>query len=107
MSTARPGNQSGIFVKVFGLILIGAIAYNNTDIFSSMYKGDEPAFASASYVNTVAGPMDNQSFQCAGKTKCSQMQSCDEAKFYLKNCPGTITDADGDGIPCEDQWCGH
>jgi len=44
------------------LILIGAIAYNNTDIFSSMYKGDEHVFASASYVNTVAEPMDKQSF---------------------------------------------
>jgi len=26
------------------------------------------------------------SFQCAGKTKCGEMDSCDEAMFYLNNC---------------------
>lgn len=46
-------------------------------------------------------------FKCEGKTRCSQMTSCEEAMFYLKNCPGTVTDGDGDGRPCEDQWCGH
>lgn len=46
-------------------------------------------------------------FTCSGNTRCGQMRSCDEAKFYLNHCPGTITDGDGDGIPCEDQWCGH
>jgi len=23
------------------------------------------------------------------------------------NCPSSIADGDVDGIPCEDQWCGH
>jgi cold shock CspA family protein len=46
-------------------------------------------------------------YQCTGKTRCGEMTSCDEAKFYLSNCPGTISDGDNDGIPCEDQWCGH
>lgn len=46
-------------------------------------------------------------FRCEGKTRCSQMTSCDEAKFYLKNCPGVKIDGDHDGIPCEDQLCGH
>lgn len=45
-------------------------------------------------------------FQCeTGKTHCSQMSSCDEAKFYIKNCPGTKMDGDGDGVPCERQHC--
>ncbi|HSI38669.1 MAG TPA: cold shock domain-containing protein [Methylotenera sp.] len=48
-----------------------------------------------------------QKFQCASKTHCAEMISCDEAMFYLQNCPGTIADGDGDGVPCEDQWCGH
>ena len=46
------------------------------------------------------------SFQCeAGKTHCSHMSSCDEATFYIQNCPNTQMDGDGDGIPCERQWC--
>ena len=48
-----------------------------------------------------------QSFECSGKTLCSQMTSCEEAVFYLKNCAGSVTDGDNDGLPCEDQWCGH
>ncbi|GAA5192049.1 cold shock domain-containing protein [Ferrimonas gelatinilytica] len=44
-------------------------------------------------------------FRCEGKTYCSEMRSCAEAKFYLANCPGTKMDGDGDGIPCERQWC--
>ncbi|WP_418132000.1 excalibur calcium-binding domain-containing protein (plasmid) [Variovorax sp. 375MFSha3.1] len=30
--------------------------------------------------------------------------SCIEAKFFLKNCPGTQMDRNHDGVPCEQQW---
>ena len=46
------------------------------------------------------------SFKCDGRTHCSQMKSCDEATFFLRNCPGVKMDGDNDGIPCENQWCG-
>lgn len=45
------------------------------------------------------------SFQCDGRTLCSQMSSCAEATFFLKQCPGAKMDGDGDGVPCESQWC--
>ncbi|WP_434953097.1 excalibur calcium-binding domain-containing protein [Shewanella sp. HL-SH4] len=46
-------------------------------------------------------------FRCeAGKTHCSHMRSCAEATFYTRNCPGTEMDGDGDGVPCERQFCG-
>ncbi len=44
-------------------------------------------------------------FRCDGRTHCSEMNSCEEAKFFLKNCPDTKMDGDRDGIPCESQWC--
>ncbi len=44
-------------------------------------------------------------YGCDGKTHCSQMTSCEEAEYYLRNCLGTEMDGDGDGIPCESQWC--
>lgn len=44
-------------------------------------------------------------FQCDGRTYCSQMTSCEEAHFFLAHCPDTKMDGDGDGIPCEQQWC--
>jgi Excalibur calcium-binding domain len=43
--------------------------------------------------------------KCDGRTVCSQMTSCAEAKHFLANCPGTRMDGDGDGTPCEQQWC--
>lgn len=48
-----------------------------------------------------AGP----SFQCDGRLHCSQMTSCAEATFFLKNCPGVQMDGNNDGVPCERQWC--
>jgi hypothetical protein len=46
-----------------------------------------------------------QPFHCDGRTRCSQMTSCAEATFFIKQCPGTQMDGDGDGVPCESQWC--
>jgi hypothetical protein len=45
------------------------------------------------------------SFSCDGRTRCTQMHSCEEAKYFLANCKGVVMDGDGDGIPCESQWC--
>jgi hypothetical protein len=44
-------------------------------------------------------------FQCDGRKFCKQMTSCDEAYFFLRNCPGNDTDGDGDGVPCEWEVC--
>ncbi|GEM_PF-2734438 len=54
---------------------------------------------------TSTTPQRFSNFHCAGKTHCSHMNSCEEAKFYLRNCPGVKIDGDNDGIPCEKQWC--
>lgn len=43
-------------------------------------------------------------FRCDGRTM-SQMTSCQEATFFLKNCPGTKMDGNNDGVPCEQQGC--
>jgi hypothetical protein len=44
-------------------------------------------------------------FKCDGRRYCSQMTSCAEATYFLKNCPGVKMDGNNDGIPCEKQWC--
>ncbi|ENX34440.1 hypothetical protein F889_01722 [Acinetobacter colistiniresistens] len=43
-------------------------------------------------------------FTCDGREHCSQMGSYEEAVFFLRNCPNTKMDGDGDGIPCERQF---
>jgi endonuclease YncB( thermonuclease family) len=43
--------------------------------------------------------------RCDGRRYCSQMTSCEEATWFLRHCPDTEMDGDGDGVPCERQWC--
>jgi endonuclease YncB( thermonuclease family) len=39
--------------------------------------------------------------QCGSKRYCREMTSCEEAKFYLRQCGRSSMDGDGDGVPCE------
>lgn len=48
---------------------------------------------------------EERGFSCQGKTHCSQMISCDEAKYYLAHCPNVKINGDHDGEPCESQLC--
>lgn len=43
-------------------------------------------------------------FTCDGRQYCSEMNSYEEAKFFIANCPNTKMDGDGDGEPCERQF---
>ena len=41
-------------------------------------------------------------FDCAvKKTRCQQMSSCEEARFYLTRCHNHWLDGDHNGVPCE------
>lgn len=55
--------------------------------------------------NSQAAGRPSRTFACDGRQYCSQMSSCEEATYFLRNCPGVKMDGDGDGIPCESQWC--
>jgi len=48
-----------------------------------------------------------QQFICDGRKYCSQMNSCEEAMFFLNHCEDVKMDGDEDGIPCERQWCNN
>ena len=38
---------------------------------------------------------------CGSKKHCSQMSSCEEARYYLTHCGVKTLDGNGDGVPCE------
>ena len=59
----------------------------------------------ASAPTTMLQPAATPIFQCDGRTTCGQMNSCPEARYFIRHCPGTTMDGDGDGVPCEQQWC--
>jgi hypothetical protein len=58
-------------------------------------------------VEPPAAAVTSEEFHCDGRIYCSQMTSCKEATFFLEHCPGVEMDGEGDGVPCEKQWCGH
>ena len=94
--------------QVFGFLIMAVFAYMNGGISSvtseisnlSSVNISAPANSSISTSN-----VPNQQFRCDGRTHCSQMTSCAEATYFLRNCPNTKMDGNNDGIPCERQWC--
>lgn len=53
---------------------------------------------------STSTPSTSSQYRCDGRQHCSQMRSYDEAVFFLRHCPNTKMDGDGDGIPCERQF---
>ena len=99
----RPSSQRSLAgTAITALLLAGAGAF-------AYVKFDAARSSAASSAQGVSAspalPSANSAFRCDGRTHCSQMTSCEEAKYFLRNCPGTQMDGDGDGIPCESQWC--
>lgn len=79
-----------------------------------MLKGERPSAPALlnseavprQFQRTAQPPVEpSRSFSCDGRTYCSQMTSCAEATFFLRNCPGVKMDGNHDGVPCEIQWC--
>jgi hypothetical protein len=41
-----------------------------------------------------------EAFTCGAKRYCREMESCEEARFYLQQCGIRGLDGDDDGVPC-------
>ncbi|HEY1090091.1 MAG TPA: cold shock domain-containing protein [Burkholderiaceae bacterium] len=102
----RSGSTSGWRRVIAGLLVmaLGVYGYGQYEKRLARVTAAEhdPAPQSAPAAALAAEP---QAFRCDGRTHCSQMTSCSEAKYFLKNCPGTQMDGNHDGVPCEQQWC--
>lgn len=94
----RKRDSSSMPILLLLVMVIGAVAYVMDGV-----KHRLPAAVDEKSISQSSNHATN--YSCDGRTHCSQMTSCDEAKFYLKNCPNTEMDGDGDGVPCERQWC--
>lgn len=104
----RKGNWRGKLVPL--LVLAGLFSIYSR--FSAESVSPQPATSPASAgVGAFESAPPAPSFikQCDGRQYCSQMTSCEEATWFLQNCPNTKMDGHGrgNGIPCESQWCGH
>jgi cold shock CspA family protein len=104
-STSGTDNSTGFFGKVISALLVCALLWFGYSQYASR---------AAKYGSVLPVPPASLSpaklpvatdFRCDGRTMCSQMTSCREATLFLQNCPGTQMDGNGDGVPCEQQWC--
>jgi len=71
-------------------------------------EANSPSYTSPSRNSTHSTSKEkeyNENYSCDGRVWCSEMTSCDEATYFIQNCPGTKMDGNGDGTPCESQWC--
>jgi hypothetical protein len=82
----------------------GVVKRSVTVVPGEKYSSTENGANSSSY-NSGKDNKSNPGFKCDGRTFCSQMTSCEEAKYFLHNCPNTKMDGNNDGVPCEEQWC--
>ena len=106
--------SGGVFGKLVALLLICAVLgagywkYEARQQARANAAAQEPWQGAVPTVRAVpaqAPLVSSSMYRCDGRQHCSQMTSCAEATFFLKNCPGTKMDGDGDGVPCEQQWC--
>lgn len=103
---ASPSSFGTRLIALLVLAALGWFAYGEYRSHlaeRSLAAGTPQGVMAAPEIPAVAPPAP--AFQCDGRQHCSQMSSCREAKLFLKNCPGMQMDGDGDGIPCEQQWC--
>jgi cold shock CspA family protein len=92
------GHRLGGVLTLLAVAGVGAYAY------SQYTTRVVPGPVSASDTPThLSSP--STLYSCDGRKMCSQMTSCAEAKYFIRNCPNTQMDGDGDGVPCESQWC--
>ena len=99
MSRGR-GEKPISFVRVIPLVFVVALAFYGYSQYARR-TAPQGAVATQSSDQSAAASL----FHCDGRIHCSQMTSCAEAKFFLRNCPNVQMDGDNDGVPCEQQWC--
>ena len=92
--------------NIFVLALLAGLAwfgYNKYQTQSAAHASPGPVQAQV----VGSDGVDVASFECDGRTHCSQMTSCAEATYFIQHCPNTKMDGNKDGVPCERQWCGR
>lgn len=108
-TSTRKRPASGWFHWI-GLLLLGVVGYlGYTKLTSNqtanLSGADTPFPAHVFKAVSTRDESAASPFHCDGRKYCSNMTSCAEATYFVKHCPDTRMDGDGDGKPCESQWC--
>lgn len=101
-ASTRAAQSSGLTMIASGLLAVAAVGALGYSLFTG--SGSQPPVVRAASAST-ASSASSTSFHCDGRTMCSQMTSCAEARYFLEHCPNPKMDGNEDGEPCEQQWC--
>lgn len=99
---------SSAFYMLLSITFIAAIAYFGYQQFNRFrLENAEPIEAQQLVQPPIqkSQPVTSSNYKCDGRTYCSQMSSCEEAKYFINHCPNTQMDGNHDGIPCVEQHC--
>jgi hypothetical protein len=93
-------------------LVLGVLAWKGYSAYQARAGGgdvtnDSESSETAQLLEQEAASDRRSPYHCDARVYCSQMTSCDEAEFFLANCPGVKMDGNRDGVPCEKQWCGN
>lgn len=90
---------------MFRIVLLALLCLAAWKAYETYHPRQAPSQAASTPFELPAQSQSNLRFRCDGRKYCSQMTSCAEATYFLRNCPGVKMDGNNDGIPCEQQWC--
>lgn len=96
---SRREERPGLLGRAIPLLVLAGLAFYGYNQYSHQAREVSAVAAQSEQ------PAPATAFRCDGRTHCSQMTSCAEAKFFLRNCPDVRMDGNNDGVPCEQQWC--
>lgn len=109
-SKRKPQKKTFNFINLLiGLIIFSIFLAILLPFLSNIYQRETLKRQVAEPTQKVSSPVSSNTnvtsqYSCDGRVHCSQMNSYDEAVFFINNCPGTKMDGDGDGEPCEGQF---
>jgi cold shock CspA family protein len=96
--------RQGLFGKAL-VIAAAGILWIGGYLISTLSQNSSGESVATGFVGQQPISSPVETFKCDGRTYCSQMTSCAEARYFLNHCPDTRLDGNHDGEPCEQQWC--
>lgn len=101
------GRTGSVWIgRLVALVLVAGLGAWGWRHYADTVKRRELAAQPATAPVPLSAPAASGTpYRCDGRTQCSQMTSCAEATWFINHCPGTQMDGNGDGVPCETQWC--
>lgn len=95
-------------IWILVLAAVGWYAWGTYEGRARAERAAEAAAQSSRKTGTVPAKATDPGpsfFTCDGRSSCTQMRSCEEARYFVRNC-GINNGASGEGAPsCENQWC--